>query len=145
MLTETPASRAIIGEYVEIYEYPDGRIEVRSKGHALAYRLYDKLSEVDQGEIVENKRLGHVLQIAQLVQDKRDNRRRSVPSRTNQGYPVVKIKPAAGTKSQRQLDANDIAIAIDHVSQKGAGVEPVANLPLSRLQLEKRLRRLGKH
>ena len=82
MLTETPASRAIIGEYVEIYEYPDGRIEVRSKGYALAYRLYDKLYDIDQGEIVENKRLGHVLQIAQLVQSKRDNRRRNIPSRT---------------------------------------------------------------
>jgi hypothetical protein len=145
MLADTPASRAIIGEYVEVYEYPDGRIEVRSKGHALAYRLYDKLGDVDQGEIVDNKRLGHVLQIAQLVQDKRDNRRRNVPSRTNQGYPVVKIKPAAGTKSQRSLDANDIAIAISEVNATRADVTGKTTVPLSRLQIEKRLKRLGKH
>ena len=144
MLADTTASRAIIGKYVEVYEYPDGRIEVRSKGHALAYRLYDKLSDVDQGEIVENKRLGHVLQIAQLVQDKRDNRRRNVPSRTNQGYPVVKIKPAAGTKAQRKLDANDIAMAIDQVSQKWRDTAPATTVALSRLQIEKRLRSVRK-
>ena len=144
VLTKTPASRAIIGEYVEVYEYPDGRIEVHSKGHALAYRLYDKLSDVDQGKIVENKRLGHVLQIAQLVQDKRDNRRRNVPSRTNQGHPVVKIKPAAGTKAQRKLDANDIAVAINQASQKRIGVEPATTLALSRLQIAKRLKSISK-
>lgn len=31
---------------------------------------YDKLSVVDQGVIVENKRLRHVLQVAQEVQTK---------------------------------------------------------------------------
>ena len=35
----------------------------------------DRLSEVNQGAAVANKRLGHVLEIAQRVQAQRDNRR----------------------------------------------------------------------
>lgn len=35
---------------------------------------YNKLPEVNQAAIVENKRLRHVLQIAQLAQQKSDNR-----------------------------------------------------------------------
>lgn len=145
MLADTSAARAIIGDYVEVYKYPDGRIEIRANGSALAYRVYDKLSEIDQGDIVENKRLGHVLQIAQIVQEKRDDRRRNALSRTNQGYPVVKVKPAAGTKSQRSLDAKDIAIAIDAVNAKTNAVAPVKTIPLSRLQLEKRLKNIEKY
>jgi hypothetical protein len=35
----------------------------------------DRLSEIDQGAVVEHKRLGHVLQVAQLIQAERDKRR----------------------------------------------------------------------
>ncbi len=74
---------------------------------------YDRLSEVDQGAIVENKRLGHVLQIAKLVQDQRDSRRgRSAPARTNRGEAPVKLKAAPGTKVQRRIDATDLEAAI---------------------------------
>ena len=35
LLTNTPRTRAVMGEYVEVHEYPDGRIEVRASGAAL--------------------------------------------------------------------------------------------------------------
>ena len=38
----------------------------------LPYSFYDKLGEIDQGTVVENKRLGQVLRIAQLVQAQRE-------------------------------------------------------------------------
>lgn len=41
----------------------------------LPYSAYGQLSEVDQGAIVDNKRSGHVLAVAKLMQDKRDNTR----------------------------------------------------------------------
>ena len=95
LLTNTPDARAVIGKYAEVYEYPDGRIEVRANGAALPYTIYDRLSDVDQGAIVDNKRLGHVLQVAQLVQEQRDSRRgRSAPARTNQGRAPTKLKAA---------------------------------------------------
>jgi hypothetical protein len=119
LLVDSPSIRAVIGEYVEVYEYPDGRIEVRANGTSLPYTIYDRLSEVDQGAIVENKRLGHVLQVAQIVQKQRDNQRSSsMPARTNQGRPVFQLKRTPGKKSQRALDANDLALAIIQSNEK---------------------------
>jgi transposase len=113
LLEDTRANRALIGKYIDVYEYPDGRIEVRANGLALPYVTYDRLSEVDQGAIVDNKRLGHALQVAQKLQEQRDNRRSgSVAVRTHRGLPVRPKKPAPGKKSQRQLNADDLARAI---------------------------------
>ena len=99
MLGDTPANRRLIGKYIEVYDYPDGRIELRANDYVLPYVRYDRLPDVDQGTIVENKRLGHVLKIAQLVQQQRDNRRsHSAPARTNLGLPVEKAKAAPGAR-----------------------------------------------
>lgn len=113
LLADTKEHRRLIGKYIDVYEYPDGRIELRQDGTALPYTTYDRLPEVSQGAIVENKRLGHVLQVAQLMQEQRDNRRSSsVPSRTHRGMAPVKVKAVAGKKGQRQLDETDLAKAI---------------------------------
>ena len=86
LLEDTPLNRGLIHHYLDVYEYPDGRIEIRANGAALTCRQYDRLSEMDQGAVVDNKRLGHVLEVAQQVQRERDNRRiGGAPSRTNQG------------------------------------------------------------
>ncbi|WP_334186383.1 hypothetical protein [Noviherbaspirillum sp.] len=66
-----------------------------------------------QGTIVENKRLSHVRQMAQFMQEQRDSRRgRSAPAKTNQGLAPVALKGAADRKVRRKLDAIDLAHAI---------------------------------
>lgn len=117
MIDDTAEHRKLIGKYIDVYEYPDGRIELRAdKGPSLPYVTYDRLSEIDQGAIVENKRLGHVLQIAQLVQDQRDSRRgRSAPARTHRGLDPVSLNAKPGTKVQRKLDASDLETVIRNV------------------------------
>ncbi|GBH24210.1 transposase [Burkholderia vietnamiensis] len=65
LLDETPGNRAWIHRDVEVWEYPDGRIEIRAAGQILAAQSYDRLAEVDQGAIVDHKRLSHALQLAQ--------------------------------------------------------------------------------
>lgn len=116
LLGDTPVNRRLIGKYIEVYEYPDGRIELRANDYVLPYVRYDRLPDVDQGAIVENKRLGHVLQIAQLVQQQRDSRRsHSAPARTNQGEPVQKKAAAPGTKGQRKINVQDLERAIGKV------------------------------
>lgn len=83
LIQDQPEHRWLVHRYVEVAEYPDGRIELWADGTSLPYVLYDRLSEIDQGAIVENKRLGHVLEVAQQVQAQRDNRRiQALPSRT---------------------------------------------------------------
>lgn len=119
LLTDTPSARAVIGKYVEVYEYPTGKVEVRANGTSLPYTLYDRLSEVDQGAIVDNKRLGHVLQVAQIMQAQRDNRRSgSTPARTNQGQPSFQLKRTPGKKTQRAMNADDLAVAIGASNRK---------------------------
>jgi hypothetical protein len=94
-------------------EYVDGRIELQTSGTCLPYTTYDRLPEVSQGAIVENKRLGHVLQVAQLVQAERDSRRsQSAPARTHRGLQSTTKKPEPGKKRQRALDAKDMEKAI---------------------------------
>ena|GEM_PF-5714926 len=86
MLEDTSENRALIHQYLDVFEYPDGRIEIRVNGTGLAYRQYDRLSEIDQGAVIDNKRLRHALQVAQVLQAQRDDRCASgMPSRTNQG------------------------------------------------------------
>ncbi|QQX88551.1 ISNCY family transposase [Cupriavidus necator] len=116
LLTDTPEHRKLAGHYIDVYHYPDGRIEPRANGTALPYTIYDKLSEVDQGAIVDNKRLGHVLQLAQYVQEKRDNTRSlSVPG--TEGAPRKRGRPP-GKKSQRSLDQNDMLESLKRLQQQ---------------------------
>ncbi len=116
LLADTPEHRKLAGRYIDVYHYPDGTIEPRANGAALPYTTYDRLSEVDQGSIVDNKRLGHVLQLAQYVQEKRDNRRsQSVPR--PDGTPRRRGRPP-GTKAQRSLDQNDMLEALQRLQQQ---------------------------
>ena len=113
LLADTAATRRLIGKYIEVFQYPDGRIEIRVAGQSLPYSTYDKLGAVDQGAIVDNKRLGHVLQISQLVQSKRDSRAAGVPSTAHRadGHLVPRNK-LVGSKRQRELAPEDLESAI---------------------------------
>lgn len=75
LIEDNDLSRRAIGKYIEAWHYPDGRKELRINGAVLPYSTYDRLQEIDQGAIVDNKRLGRTLEFIKLVQDKRDNNR----------------------------------------------------------------------
>ena len=74
---------------------------------------YDKLGAVDQGAIVESKRLGAVLQVAQAVQAQRDSRSVKRPSTAHRadGTAIAKQR-VVGSKRQREIDATDLETAI---------------------------------
>ncbi|RQQ56613.1 ISNCY family transposase [Burkholderia stagnalis] len=113
LLDDTATNRKLIHRYIDVWEYPDGRIEIRADGTVLPCRRYDKLAEVDQGAVVEHKRLSHALQVAEAIQAQRDNRRASgSPSRTNRGMPVRAKASPPGTKKQRAFTAADVEAAI---------------------------------
>jgi Helix-turn-helix domain len=119
LLDDTPENRKLIHRYIDVWEYPDGRIEIRADDRVLPYRQYDRLAEIDQGAVVEHKRLSHVLQVAQAIQAQRDNRRISgSPARTNQGQPVRATERAQGTKKQREFTQNDINGVITELAQR---------------------------
>ncbi|MFX1672356.1 ISNCY family transposase [Paraburkholderia sp. A2WS-5] len=118
LLDDTPENRKLVHRYIEVWEYPDGRIELRAAGRVLPYREYDRLAEVDQGAVVEHKRLSHALQVAQALQAQRDNRRASgSPSRTNQGEPVRAKARVPGTKKPREFTQADMEAVIVKLAQ----------------------------
>jgi len=119
LLEDTPGNRKLIHRYVDVWEYPDGRIEIRADGHVVPYRQYDRLAEIDQGAIVEHKRLAHALQVSQAIQAQRDNRRaHGSPSRTNRGVEPVPKLQQPGTKRQRQFTQADVEAAIMDLARR---------------------------
>lgn len=81
-------------------------------GASLPYTTYHRLSAIDQGAIVENKRLGHVLDIAAQVQALRDGRHQAGPSRTLLGEPPRPHNPPLHVKRQRLINRLDLERAI---------------------------------
>jgi len=69
ILEQNDASSELGGKYVDLYDFPDGRLEVRSKGRVLPYRVFNKDQRVNHTATVENKRLGHALSIIKAQQD----------------------------------------------------------------------------
>ena len=125
LLDDTPEHRKLIHRYIDVWEYPDGRIEIRADGAVLSCRPYDKLAEVDQGAVIEHKRLSHVLQVAEAIQAQRDNRRISgSPSRTNQGQAVRTPGRPAGTKKQREFTQADVEQVIVDLAERRQAQQP---------------------
>ena len=114
LLPDTADNRRLIGKYIDIYQYPDGKIEIRARGQSLPYSTYDKLGEIDHGAIVDSKRLGAVLQVAQITQANRDSRAASVPSSAHRGNGAhIPRTRRPGTKTQRELGPVDLKKAIE--------------------------------
>jgi plasmid stabilization system protein ParE len=84
ILEPTEQAKAAIGKRVTVADYPDGRLAIRYNGVELAYRTFDKLRQVDQRAIADNKRLGPVLAMIRDAQMRRGPQRRSVPRRRDQ-------------------------------------------------------------
>lgn len=86
ILDPTEEAQAAIGKRVTVVDYPDGRLAIRYGGTDLAYRTFDKIRHVKQAAVVENKRLGPLLEMIrqnQLAQEPA-KRSRSGPKRRDQ-------------------------------------------------------------
>src|SRR5262249_36113760 len=61
ILEPSEQAKAAIGKRVTVIDHPDGRLAIRYRGVELAYRTFDKIRQVVQAAIVENKHLGAAL------------------------------------------------------------------------------------
>ena len=61
MLRSNPVTTHLAGKTVDIYDFPDGRLEVRWKGLPFTIAPSTKLKRVSHAAIIKNKRLGEVL------------------------------------------------------------------------------------
>ena len=86
ILDPTEEAQDAIGKRVTVVDFPDGRLALRYKGADLPYRTFDKIRHVNQAAIVENKRLGSLLEIIQEHQKRQPPavRGRKGPKRRDQ-------------------------------------------------------------
>ncbi|MBH2846256.1 ISNCY family transposase [Serratia marcescens] len=116
LLEDNEENRRYQGKYIDVWQYPDGTIELRANGTSLPFITYDRLGELDQGAIVDNKRLGRALEMIKLVQDKRDNTRsQALPSLDGQ---TSRRKKQPGKKSQRSLNQDDMLEALQQLQTR---------------------------
>jgi hypothetical protein len=93
ILEPNEITRALARKKVTVYDFPDGRIEVRHQGLALPYRTFDRITRVDQGAIVENKRLSEALEMCRAMQAELPPKLRSrkAPARTAQTEHMFRV------------------------------------------------------
>ena len=91
------------GKMVEIYDFRDGRLEVRWKGRSLPYSAFDKLQRVSHAAIVENKRLGEILAWIKEQQDRQPcfNRVPDGPRRSSQKPGILKDRALQITEAAK--------------------------------------------
>ncbi len=89
ILEPSEPAKAAIGKRVTVVDYPDGRLAIRYRGVELAYRTFDKIRQVSQAAIVENKQLGAALAFIRAEQLRREPEHRSdrAPRRRDQHNP----------------------------------------------------------
>ena len=93
ILEPTEITRPLAGKRVDVCEYPDGSLEIRHGDHVLPYRVFDKIREVNQAAIVENKHLDAALMMAKLMQEQMPARKRNnnSPGRRSQGAHMFAV------------------------------------------------------
>lgn len=69
ILEPTEMSRKLARKRVSVCEYPDGRIEIRHGDHVLPYRVFDKMRQVNQAAVIDNKHLDAALMMARAFQE----------------------------------------------------------------------------
>ena len=85
-------TRELRRKHVTVVDYPDGRLAIRYRGLDLPYTTFDKLRQVSQATIVENKHLGAVLShIRERQIERAEARSQSAPRRQEQVGHMFKV------------------------------------------------------
>lgn len=98
VLEENEISRNLPGQYVDSYEFADGRLEFRWKGVTLPYSVFDKDQRVTHAAIVENKRLGAILEQIRQEQEKSPPRKHRAGRQRTKYTPTGRKAPGGPPK-----------------------------------------------
>lgn len=82
---------------VRVYDFPDGTIDIRYRGRSLPFTVFDRVRQVQQADVVSNKRLSAALRYCQERQaTERVTRSRKAPARRAQRQQLKErgINPA---------------------------------------------------
>lgn len=105
MLEKNELSCGLVGKYVDIYEFANGRLDVRWRACSLPYTVFDKEQRVTHTAVTENKRLGEVLT---WIKAQQEEARPPPKIKTNSEQSAYKKR---GSKPGRRTDfLNDPAV-----------------------------------
>ena len=89
ILEESDITKELPRKRVTVCDYPYGRLEIEYEGVILPYRTFDKIREVNRAAIVENKRLGPILEmIAEQQKERKVTRSQRTPRQRGQGENI---------------------------------------------------------
>ena len=92
LLEPNEITRELRRQRVTLVDYPDGRLAIRYRGLDLPYTTFDKLRQVSQGAIVENKHLGAALAFIREQQRQTPQQRsQKAPRRQGQLNHIFKV------------------------------------------------------
>jgi hypothetical protein len=82
-------SEGLGGKYVDLYDFPGRRLELRWNGCSLPYRVFSKDQRVSHTAIVENKRLERSICLRRAATDKRSH---VSPCQTRRGRDSLLVR-----------------------------------------------------
>ena len=92
LLEPNEITRELRRQRVTVVDYPDGRLAIRYRELDLPYTTFDKLRQVSQGAIVENKHLGAALAFIREQQRQTPQQRsQKAPRRQGQVGHMFKV------------------------------------------------------
>lgn len=97
LIDPTEQNQRLVNQTVKVLDRPDGTIAIQYAHRKLTFKVFDKLANVDQGQVVDNKRLGSVLKFAQAKQQEFDqqqkrSRSKKAPKRTAQQRALKQLE-----------------------------------------------------
>ena len=99
LLEMNDVARGLVRKRVTVSDYPDGKIVISHNGLPLAYTIFDKVRQVNQGAIVDNKRLSSVLTVIRQEQETRPMyRSEKAPRRRNQENSIFSMGGSISAK-----------------------------------------------
>src|SRR3954462_1801399 len=143
-----PETLPLAGKRVRVFEQEDGRVDIRCEGRPLPYTPFGQNRCVDQGAVVENKRLGAVLSVIQASQVARDTTRlasKKITLREKERIASVLLKAGALEPSVPAPDLSEVTSFLERfeVDQKARRKVHNDRAALRRKELVAQPRRSG--
>jgi hypothetical protein len=119
ILEPSERAKAAIGKRVTVVNYPDGRLALRHNGVESAYRTFDKIRQVDQAAVADNKRRGPILAMIRDEQLSRGPERRSMKAPRRRDQRDARLFKASRS-AELVYEPSELALAR---SNNGCGCE----------------------
>jgi len=119
LLEPNEFTRELVRKRVIVCDYPDGRLIITHNGRPLSYSRFDKVRQITQGAIVDNKRLGATLAIIKQGQEQNGaHRSQHGPRRLDQGDSIFSrpSEPLSALRKKRRARKAAVKKATSNVA-----------------------------